>query len=86
MKLLDSSKIHPDPSTLWGKACELFINHINFCHDYYDGTEKPANPVYDFFRKYWLFPFEQTECPCCNAVRGLIYGAILGFLLGVLWT
>ena len=37
MKLLDSSKIHPDPSTLWGKACELFINHINFCHDYYDG-------------------------------------------------
>lgn len=63
-----------------------FINHVNWCHGYYYGTAtpKPVNKIYDFFYKYWLFPFEQTECICCNTVRGLIYGFILGAIVGSL--
>lgn len=82
MKLIDSTQIHPDPSTWRGKLCKWFIDNVNFCSDYYDGSEKPENKIYNFFRDYWLFPFEQTGCACCNTVRGLIYGAIIGFVVG----
>lgn len=82
MKLIDTSTIHPDVSTVRGKMLRWFINNVNFCSDYYDGTEKPSNPVYDFFWKYWLFPFAQTGCVCCNTVRGVLYGFIAGVAIG----
>lgn len=65
------------------KLTEFFVNRINFCEGYYYGTEtpKPENRVFNFFYNYWLFPFKQNECLCCNTVRGLIYGVILGRFL-----
>ena len=59
-----------------------FTDNINWCHGYYYDSEieKPENKLYNFFYKYWLFPFIQTDCLCCNTVRGLIYGFILGFI------
>lgn len=81
MKLIDTS-IRPPEGTWRYKVCEFFCNYINFCHGVrYNGVDKPDNPVYDWFYTYWLFPFKQTGCACCNTVRGLIYGFILGWLL-----
>lgn len=94
MKLIDTS-VRPEPGTWKYKVCEWFCNHINFCMGYWYSPEKnseneeifvdkPDNRVYDWFYTYWLFPFKQTGCACCNTVRGLIYGAIIGFILGKL--
>lgn len=93
MKLIDSSK-RPLEGTWRYKFCRWFVDNINWCEGtYYDKKnpenpelllDKPYNPVYEWFYKYWLFPFEQTGCACCNTVRGLIYGAGLGFILGKL--
>ena len=80
MKLIDPW--HPLPHQFGYKFCQWFNDKVNFCHGYYFDTliEKPANPVYNFFYDYWLFPFRQNDCLCCNTVRGLIYGFILGLL------
>lgn len=82
MKLISS--VTPKPGTIWYKFVEFFCNHINWCHGYYYGTdiEKPENKLYSFVYKYWTFPFENPGCECCSAVRGLIYGGIIGFVLG----
>lgn len=84
MKLLDTPK--PEKGTLAYKLAAFFVNHINFCEGYYYGTEldKPENPLYNFFYKYWLFPFRQNDCICCNTVRGVLYGVLIGYILGVL--
>lgn len=67
---------------MWTKLKAFFINHINWCEaEYYDGTPKPQNKVVDFFYKYWLFPFSQNDCLCCNTVRGVMYGIVIGWLL-----
>lgn len=80
MKLIDTS-IQPPKNSRRYKFYAWFCEHVNFCMGTtYDGVDKPSNPVYDWFYKYWLFPFEQTGCACCNTVRGLIYGFILGLL------
>lgn len=73
----------PKPGTLFYKLAAWFVNNMNWCEGYYYGTEtpKPENRVYNFFYKYWLFPFENTGCACCAAVRGLVYGFILGGIL-----
>ena len=73
----------PKPGTLFYKLSAWFVNNVNWCEGYYYGTEtpKPDNRVYNFFYKYWLFPFENTGCVCCNTVRGLVYGFILGGIL-----
>lgn len=83
MELWDTPK--PAPGTLGYKLCKFFVNRLNFCEGYFYDTEtpKPENPVYEWFYKFWLFPFKQNECICCNTVRGLIYGGIIGYLLGV---
>lgn len=62
----------------------FFLNRINFCHGYYYPSEepKPQNLVYDFFYRNWLRPWKQNDCLCCNAVRGLIYGLIIGIFMG----
>lgn len=65
------------------KVKEFFVNNINWCegHYYKSDKEKPDNKVYDFFYNHWLFPFAQNGCLCCNTVRGLIYGIIIGLML-----
>lgn len=82
MTLIDTEAYKSNKETFLGRAVIFFIDHVNFCSDYADGSEKPENRVYEFFRTYWLFPFKQTGCPCCNAVRGLIYGFVLGLIIG----
>lgn len=64
-----------------------FVNKINFCENYFYGTDipKPPNKIYDWFYEHWLWPYEQTDCVCCNTVRGLIYGFILGYIIGGLF-
>lgn len=89
MKLIDTSEIKPPKGTWRYKFCRWFNDNVNWCHGaFYDVPEnsglpldKPDNPIYDWFYTYWLFPFKQTGCACCNTVRGLIYGFILGWLL-----
>lgn len=84
MKLLDTPK--PAQGTIAYRLCKFFVDHINFCEGVYYGTtiDKPENPLYNFFYKYWLFPFRQNDCICCNTVRGLLYGGIVGYILGSL--
>lgn len=65
------------------RFCAWFIKYMNFCHGYtLDGTPKPENGLYNWFYAHWLWPFVQNDCVCCNAVRGLFYGLLIGFLLG----
>lgn len=73
----------PKPGERGYTFVKWFTDNINWCHGYYYGTEtpKPDNKLYNFFYTYWLFPFVQNECLCCNTVRGLIYGGIIGFIL-----
>lgn len=84
MKLLKTP--NPEPGTLGYKFCRWFVNNINFCHGNYYGTEepKPDNKIFNFFYTYWFFPFETGDnpCTCCAAVRGLIYGGIIGYFIG----
>lgn len=74
---------HPEPGEFGYSFCRWFNDWLVFCHGFnYDGTEKPENKLYNFVYKYWTWPFENPGCECCSAVRGLIYGGIIGFLLG----
>lgn len=84
MELWDTPK--PKPGTWAYKFAAWFCNNVNFCHGWlYDSDiEKPANKVYDFFYKVWLFPFKQNDCICCNTVRGLLYGGLIGYIIGSL--
>lgn len=82
MKLL-CKPYRPVEGTWQYKAVQFFVNHINWCEGYFYNTDKPKpdNKIYNFFYTYWLFPFEQNDCICCNTVRGVLYGIILGVLL-----
>lgn len=84
MKLIEP--YHPVEGQRGYKFVRWFRNNINWCEGYYYDTEipKPENKLYNWFYKYWLFPYVQNDCMCCNTVRGLIYGAIIGFAIGVL--
>lgn len=80
--MIDSTKISFPVGTLRYKLLALFVGYVNFCHgEYLDGTPKPENKVYNALYTYWLWPFKQTDCICCNTVRGLIYGGVIGFIL-----
>ncbi len=80
--MIDSTKIVFEKGTWKYRLAAWFINNVNFCHGLrIDGTPKPDNKVYNAFYKYWLWPFQQTDCICCNTVRGLLYGFAAGFLL-----
>lgn len=78
---------HPKPGTLGYKFCKWFSDNINWCEGYYYGTEipKPDNKLYNIIYKYWTWPFVNPGCECCSATRGVIYGAIVGFILGRLF-
>lgn len=74
---------------IWADFKEWFWDNVNWCEGYYyearDGTmlqAKPENKRYSWFYKRWLWPWKQNDCLCCNTVRGLIYGAVVGSLLG----
>lgn len=68
---------------VWDWFCTRFHDNINWCEGYYkDGTAKPVNHVYLWFYNHNLFPFKQTGCLCCNSVRCLVYGSIIGAVLG----
>jgi hypothetical protein len=45
---------------------------------------KPENKIYNWIYEHWLWPWKQTDCVCCNTVRGIAFGVIIGFILGVL--
>lgn len=88
--MIDSTK-PIDPSTRWGRFRVWFHNNINWC----EGTiinlknpeivlDKSPNRVYDWFYNHWLWPFQQTGCACCNTVRGVCYGILIGFIFGKL--
>lgn len=87
--MIDTTHV-PEKWSFKYKLTKLFIDNINFCHgfkfDEFDAqgnpVEKPENKIYNFVYKYWLWPFQQTGCICCNTVRGLIYGGIVGFIVG----
>lgn len=87
--MIDSTKL-ARRGTIWHRFSKWFCDNVNFCHGYkYDEYDEEGNPVekqenkvYNFFYKYWLWPYYQTDCICCNTVRGLIYGVVLGWLLG----
>lgn len=80
--MINSSHVAFEKGTWKYHLMAWFIAHVNFCHgEYIDGTPKPENTIYNTFYKYWLWPFEQTDCICCNTVRGLLYGFIAGFTL-----
>lgn len=67
----------------WELCKQRFNDNVNWCHDYYDGTDKPENKLYSFLFKHWLFPFYGIECKCCYTTRGVFYGLIVGAVLGV---
>ena len=73
----------PEPGTWRYRLADWFVTHINFCEGYsLDGTPKPENRLYNWLYAHWLWPFEQNDCLCCNTVRGVIYGMLIGYLLG----
>lgn len=69
---------------------KYFVDNFNFCHGYkYDEFDQEGNPVpkpenklYNVIYKYWTWPFVNPDCICCAAVRGVIYGAVIGFIAG----
>lgn len=67
------------------RCARFFVNNINWCEGYYYETSdsKPENKIYNFFYNNWLFPFKQNGCICCNTTRGLFYGVVIGYILGV---
>lgn len=81
MKLL--KPWHPCKGEPGYSFIKFFRDHINFCEGVYYDTNiaKPDNKLYDFLYKYWLFPFEQNGCVCCNTVRGVIYGMLIAYFL-----
>ena len=74
----------PKPGTMGYKFCQWFVDNINWCEGYYYGTDtpKPENKLYSVLWEYWLFPFKNNGCACCIGTRSLVYGLVLGFILG----
>jgi hypothetical protein len=54
---------------------------LNFCKaEYADGTPKKEGVLFKLFSKLFYL-----QCSCCSALRGLLFGFILGFLACFLW-
>lgn len=87
--MIDSTKIPPEGTWRY-RFSKWFTDNINWCHGAYyneydeqgNPVDKPDNKIYNFFYKYWLWPYIQTDCICCNTVRGVIYGVVIGWVMG----
>ncbi len=77
---------HPKEGQRGYRLVKFFCNKVNFCEGFFYDTEtpKPENRLYTWFYNHWLWPFVQNGCICCNTVRGLLYGVILGYIMGKL--
>ena len=73
--------------TLWKKAKDFFLDHINWCHPTLsNGEEKEPTAFYNFWCwLFWPIPWMDEPCWCCASVRGVIYGVILGVAGSWLW-
>lgn len=65
----------------------FFLDHINWCHKTLsNGEPKPNTKFYQFFcYLFWPIPWNEEPCWCCAGTRGIIYGVVLGIILGYLW-
>jgi hypothetical protein len=51
---------------------------VNFCKaEFADGTAKEDGPAFRLFRRIF-----HLECSCCSALRGILAGLLVGFVLG----
>lgn len=71
---------------MWERFKKWFVDNVNWCEGYFYGTDipKPENKLYNWFYRYWLWPWKQNDCLCCNTVRGMVYGGLIGFLVAYL--
>jgi len=68
---------------------QWFNDEVNWCEGTLSsGDPKPTNRVYAFFERWWFWPLRSFHpwtdvppCACCAAVRGLVYGFMLGWIL-----
>jgi hypothetical protein len=67
---------------MWCKLKHWFQWNVNFCVHEVDGVEKPENKLYNFIYKYYFWPLENPNCICCTGIRSIVYGLIIGVLLG----
>lgn len=72
-------------SQLLNKLKWFFLEHINWCHPVdRNGNEKKPTLFYRFYCVlFYPIPWQDQPCWCCASARGLLYGIILGLLLGV---
>lgn len=68
---------------LLNEARNWFIDY-NWCHnDDHQGNPKPPSLFHSFYRAiFWPIPDQQPQpCWCCASFRGIIYGAVLGWVM-----
>lgn len=73
----DPMEVFEDVLKRFPRLYKIYLKY-NFCKsEYADGTEKPDTKMYVLFYKIFYL-----DCSCCAAVRGLLIGSIIGFILG----
>lgn len=62
----------------------FFLEQINWCHKTdRNGNEKKPSIFYNLYcYLFYPIPWMENPCWCCASVRGLVYGIVLGFVLG----
>lgn len=63
----------------------FFLEKINWCHPTdRNGNEKKPSLFYNIYCYiFWPIPWMKPEpCWCCASVRGIVYGLIIGYLIG----
>jgi len=59
------------------KLYKVYMKY-NFCKgEYADGTAKPESKAFNIFSRVFYL-----ECSCCAVFRGMMAGAVLGFIVG----
>lgn len=74
----------------------LFMNYINWCNGYVwkvidmkaveTNAPKPDNKLWSWIWNHWLWPWsmDEVECQCCRMIRGVMYGVVIGFIIGAI--